>query len=212
MFSYLRYKINKIAKRQTITDSLDKFFLKNKKIAIVSNNCWNIGVYKNLNLKFNTPFIGLAIYPKDFIKLISNLEYYLKNPLQAEHFLHETEYVDNRGNSYPVAILHGVTIHFIHYKNALEAVEKWNRRCSRLLDFIQNNSIDDVIFKCCDMDFKEQDNIIKFNELRFRRKIYIQNRQNSILLNRDGTFPDGIQLYKIRILYYLKFLYLFKGL
>ncbi|WP_161729620.1 DUF1919 domain-containing protein [Proteus sp. G2661] len=204
MKSYIKYKINKFARKQKITNWLDRIILKNKKIAIVSNNCWNIGIYKNLNMQFNTPFIGLAINTNDFIKILSNLEYFLHFELTDKNFIDSS--------NYPIAILNGITIHFMHYTDSKSAISKWNRRKDRLLNYINNNGIDNVIFKCCDKDSIDSSDFEKFNKLPLKRKIYYRNTKKSIFLNRDGVFPDGIQLYDIRLLRYFEYLRLFKGL
>ncbi|MDC9591621.1 DUF1919 domain-containing protein [Xenorhabdus sp. XENO-10] len=203
MQPYLKYKLHKFARKNSwLSDLLDKLLLKSKKIAIVSNNCWGIRLYKNLNLPYNTPFIGLAIPPDDYIKIISDLEKYLNIELTINDFI--------KSDNYPVALLSGIRINFIHYDNEQDAIKKWNRRRTRLLSFIKENSIDSIIFKFCPVDFEDGNFLERFRESNLKRKIFLG--KNSVIIKRNGDFPDGLELYEIRLLYYWKLLNQFNGL
>nr|CBA72531.1 exopolysaccharide biosynthesis protein [Arsenophonus nasoniae] len=198
------HKTNKILSKLKVIDKIDFILLNKKKIAIVSNNCWNIRIYKNLKQPYNTPFVGLFISTPDFINMLPNLQNFLHLELKQSHFI--------KNDNYPIAILDGVKINFLHYKNSSSSIEKWNKRRLRLINFINENGLDSVIFKCCDSDSFDNNDQYKFDKLKFKRKIYFKNIKNSMIMNLDGTFPDGIQLYKIRIAYYFKFIKLFRGL
>lgn len=155
-----------------------------------------------MNRSYNTPFIGLAIPPDDYIKIISNLDEYLSVELTINDFIK----LDN----YPVAILSGVKINFIHYENEKDAIDKWNRRRLRLLSFIKENGIESIIFKFCYVDHPKEELINRFNELNLKRKIFLE--KTSIINKRNGNFLDGLELYQVRFLYYREFLKLFRGL
>ncbi|CDG20467.1 Exopolysaccharide biosynthesis protein [Xenorhabdus poinarii G6] len=203
MQSYIKYKLHKWARKGSwLSDLLDRMFLRNKKIAIVSDNCWGIRLYKNLNRPYNTPFIGLTIPPDDFLKIISNLEEYLNIELKISDF--------SNADKFPVAFLSGIRINFIHYKNEEDAIEKWNRRRLRLMSFLNENGIDSIIFKSCHVDSKDDVFVKKFKELDLKRKIFLE--KDSIIIKRNGDFPDGLELYEIRLLYYFNFIKLFKYL
>lgn len=55
----------------------NKFKLENKKPSIIASNCNGGVIYHDLGLKFYSPTINLFLYPKDYLKFISNLKYYL---------------------------------------------------------------------------------------------------------------------------------------
>ncbi|HGJ5874993.1 MAG TPA: DUF1919 domain-containing protein [Arsenophonus apicola] len=204
MLHFLVHKINKISRKIKLIDTLDFLILRRKKIAIVSNNCWNVRVYNNLKRPYNTPFIGLFILTNDFIKMLPNLKSFLSLKLNQSNFI--------ESNNYPIALLGGIKLHFMHYEDVSTAIRKWNSRRLRLIEFIDENGLDSVIFKCCDKDSFDENDSSKFNALNLKRKIYFKNKKNSMILNLDGTFPDGVELYKIRMVYYLKFIKLFRGL
>jgi len=50
--------------------------LKNRNFTIVSNNCWGGEVYRGFGLPYQTPFVGLFLFPACYIKLLKNLKNY----------------------------------------------------------------------------------------------------------------------------------------
>ena len=98
--------------------------LKNDNFSIICSTCIGGVIYHRLGLQFLSPTINLWINQKDFIKFISNLEFYINKELVF--FKHEVY-------NYPVATLaNDVTIYFNHAKNEEEARELWNKRRSRI--------------------------------------------------------------------------------
>lgn len=55
--------------------------LHNRNFSLISNNCWGGHIYDLYGLQYKTHTIGLLIPPKDYIKFLSNLEFYLKQNL-----------------------------------------------------------------------------------------------------------------------------------
>lgn len=109
--------------------------LLNKDFTIISDNCWGNFMYQEVNVKYNSPFIGLFIYAPDYIKLLQNLKYYIGQDLtfikhsKYEEFMPKKEII----GAYPLALLGGeIEIHFLHYKNEQEVLEKWHRRVKRI--------------------------------------------------------------------------------
>ena len=106
-----------------------KFFLKNKNFSIISDDCWGGEIYKELQLPFQTPFVGVYINPEDYLKLLINLKDYLKEELI---FVKSDLIAPGKKNVFPIAMLKDVKINFMHYEDDIEAYEKWNRRVSRI--------------------------------------------------------------------------------
>lgn len=146
-----------------------KFRLKNKTFTIISDNCWGGFIYKNLDLKFNTPFIGLFIFSEDYINLLKNLDNIIYKKLE---FIdpNESKYkleLKNNGTlgKYPIGILNkDVEIHFLHYKNEDEAREKWEKRVKRI-------NKDNLLIKFCDRDCCTEELIEEFDKLNYKNKI-----------------------------------------
>lgn len=98
--------------------------LRNKEFTIICDNCWAGKVYSELGIPYQTPFVGLFIFSPDYIKLLNNLDYYLKSGGQSLRFVRESKYIKEFDNSYPLALLDDIEIHFLHYQSESEAREK----------------------------------------------------------------------------------------
>jgi len=131
-----------------------------------------------LGWQYNTPFIGLYVFPHCYLRLLQNLRGYLESPLT---FIEASKYgiVDEgRKNGswpfYPIGCLGGdIEIHFMHYFSESEAREKWNRRTSRM-----NWDRESIFVKFCDnppiedgMNMCGEDLIVEFDKLDFAHKV-----------------------------------------
>jgi len=117
---------------------LDIDKLDNKSFTIISDDNWGAEVYKALGIAYQTPFVGILIYNRDFIKLAGNFRHYINEPVQ---FVPITEsrytksYKENYGNPYPLGILgEDIELHFIDYTSEEKAIRKWNER-KALIDY-----------------------------------------------------------------------------
>ena len=104
-------------------ENIDQIIYSKQEFVVVSNNCWGGEIYKRLGLQYNTPFIGLYITSKHYIKLLENFDFYMKSELVfISNFESETSKL-----KYPIGYLGEIEIHFLHYSSEEEAIEKWNR-------------------------------------------------------------------------------------
>lgn len=95
--------------------------IKNKDFSLFCSMCYGGFIYHELGQRFLSPTINLFIRQKDYLKMLSNLKYYMGLELKFE-----------KGTSYPIAKLDDIEIHFNHYKSNAEAQNKWNERKSRI--------------------------------------------------------------------------------
>jgi uncharacterized protein (DUF1919 family) len=151
-------------------------FLKNKSFSIISDNCWGGFVYQYFNLDFKSPFIGLFIFSNDYIRLVKNLRTYLSYPLEfidSKDSLY-IQQMEEHGtfNTYPIALLGDVEIHFLHYVNEGIARDKWDRRVKRV-------NFNNLIVKFCDRDLATDEHINEFLKLSYKRKICLTNNNVS---------------------------------
>ncbi|WP_294904625.1 DUF1919 domain-containing protein [uncultured Eubacterium sp.] len=96
--------------------------IENKDFTLLASNCMGGLIYHNLGLQFKSPTINLQICSNQFADFILNLDEYLKKDI---------EFIEP-DNGVPVGKLGDMTIHFTHYKTNEEALEKWNKRKSRI--------------------------------------------------------------------------------
>ena len=79
--------------------------LRVERFSIVCSNCIGGVIYNRLGKQFLSPTINLWMNQRDYLKFVLNLDMYLEQPLV---------FVDDH-QSYPVAMLHDVKIHFNHF-------------------------------------------------------------------------------------------------
>lgn len=181
--------------------------LKYPTFTIISNNCWAGHCYRYFQVPYNTPTIGLYFFPKEYIKFVSNLEYYLNIDL---HFINVVdskhhEVLEERGETHcPIGVLDDIEIIFLHYKTEQEAYEKWNRRKKRMdwnnlyFKFTEMNGCDDEDLK----SFDALPSPHKFVFTRTKRNdikcaIYFPGHKKEKEISNDTTyFNRGINLIK----------------
>lgn len=175
-----------------------KYFLKNiykfyfiqkynkKEFYIISNNCWGGDLYQILNVKFNTPFIGLFINAPCYLKLLKNPEKYLLNT--GIEFIRTSKY-EISAVSYPIGKIDDIEIHFLHYKSEAEAKEKWNRRIQRM-DWDKNK----WFVKIDDRDHCSDDLIHEFHTLNYPNKISFTKRKFDFSENLQLNNPNDMIL------------------
>lgn len=156
---------------QKVLSKIRNKFLKNKKFTIISNNCFGGWVYRIFNLEYQTPTIGLFIMPKDYLKFINNLEYYINNCELRFINYKKSKYYDywigkeKRFGKYPIGLLDDIEIHFLHYSSNEEAKMKWERRAQRI-DW--NN----IIVKFSDQNGCTVEDLRKFEKMnKYKKKI-----------------------------------------
>jgi uncharacterized protein (DUF1919 family) len=164
-----------------------------KPFTIVSCNCWGAEVYRELKRPYLTPFVGLFLYPTDFVVLCENFDSLIKRPLAFDNLL-------SGRCGYPVAHLsEDVTIHFMHYSTASEARLKWERRRQRM-----DSDSANLFFMFCDRDGCSDADIKRFDALPFRHKVCFTTREYQyasalpvLALKGARQVSDGKELYPI---------------
>lgn len=129
---------------------------------VISNNCWGAEIYRDLNIPYLTPFVGLYLLPDAYLDLLENFPAVLDTPLTFDGPGHTASPC-----AYPVGLLDGrIPIHFMHYKDAAEAQEKWQRRRARMAPDLNRN-----FFKFCDREGCHYEHLKRFDELPFPHKV-----------------------------------------
>jgi uncharacterized protein (DUF1919 family) len=172
----------------------------NSEFCIISNNCWGAEFYIDRNIKYNSPFVGLFIPPSQFVKMVNNLQEYLKLDLV---FIKKTKFKEyeelHLKEKYPIALLGDIEIHFLHYNDENEAVTKWNRRLNRMPQDTSNWFV-----KGCDVEiFNWVEYADLWNSIRYNKVFFSAKKRNEIdnLIHIVESFndyvTDGKALYKL---------------
>lgn len=150
-----------------------RFGLKNKSVAVISNNCTGGYVYQYFGLEYCSPTAGLFLTGEDYVKLCTDLKGYFSKGLvfiSSENSKNKAMLCGshNWGN-YPVAYLGDIEVYFMHYRSKEEAEQKWKRRISRV-DF--NN----LMLMFAESDMSTPTDIAAFCELPTKNKICLSYR------------------------------------
>lgn len=96
--------------------------LKNRDFTIIASNCNGTFMYYDMGLPYLSPTINLSIEMNDFVKMVENLEWYMKQ-----------EIVESSGaEAYPIGMLGDVRIQFVHYETFEQGARQWNERKERM--------------------------------------------------------------------------------
>jgi uncharacterized protein (DUF1919 family) len=110
--------------------------VRSRDFSIISNDCWGGMAYEELAMRYESPFIGLFIVPRDYVRLLRNLRHSLEASIEFRTHSRDDEinaWREKIGRFYPVGVLpNDVEVHFLHYSDAAQAEAKWSRRCARL--------------------------------------------------------------------------------
>ena len=153
IYAQLSDKLGRIS-RKLWRNKYERSKLTNKDFTIFSQNCIGGIMYHDLGLQFCSPTVNLLFTPKNFIKLMKDIHWYLEQ---------EIEFVQS-GESYPVGNLGGgVEIRFLHYHSEEEALRAWNARKQRI-------NWNNVFVICCDEGLTYGD-MQDFDNLPYKHKI-----------------------------------------
>lgn len=152
------YRIGPIVRRKFRNKS-ERQKLKNHNFTILSQNCIGGVIYSDLGEKFLSPTVNLYMDSLDFIKFLENIEHYLS--------IEKMKFIES---AYPIGYLEDLTIHFVHYKNAREAQEKWNERKKRI-------NWENLFVIMTDRDGCNPEIMHRFDKLPYKNKIMFTHQK-----------------------------------
>ena len=129
--------------------------LRNKDFSLIASNCNGCRLLHDLGLRYNSPFVNLWMKPSDFIKFLSNMNYYLSC---------EMTFIDEPDITYPIGVLDDVRMYFQHYESRENAKEKWYERSKRI-------NFDNLFIMFTDRDGCTYQNLCDFDALPYKNKV-----------------------------------------
>lgn len=161
-------------------------------VCIFSNDCWGGEFYRCTGRPYNTPFVGLMLMAPCYIQLLEKPAYYLEQELE---FINTSKYADlqakRQHRAYPLGLLGGLEIHFLHYKSTNEAAQKWNRRKQRI-------DWEHLYVKfAMDKDYADEQLLAAFGRMPYKNKISFSRStySNPVNFKVKGYVDDGAQLF-----------------
>lgn len=144
--------------------------LKNKIFTIICDNCWAGKVYQELGLPYQTPFVGMFVFSPDYIKMLKNLKHYLSGNIPLT-FVKKSKYIKDFDNAYPLALLDDIEMHFLHYADEAEGIQKLFEISG--FDQLQDKFFDDIDIR--HFSFK------RYDIMRKRRNVIIFGQKRMVL-------------------------------
>jgi uncharacterized protein (DUF1919 family) len=161
--------------RLRLLQGRDRRRIRPEPFTIVSNDCWGPEVYQHLARPYATPFVGMFIQGPCFLRLLKDLDFYVRAPLEfvgrsrydAVQVPRDTGEVAET----PIGVLAGdVEIHFVHLPTEAEAREKWVRRVERI------NPERIAVKACSGKDGFTDELLREFDALPYERKVVFSDR------------------------------------
>ncbi len=157
-FKKFKKLVNLIARRRINKKDAER--LENKDMTVIASSCIGCITLHDLGCKFNSPFVNLYIAAEGFVKLLKDFDHYMNS---------EFTFIETK-ESYPVALLDDVEIHFMHYRDAEHVTTEWNRRKERI-----DLSNCFVIFT--DRDGCTKEILQEFDNLPYENKVVFTNKE-----------------------------------
>ena len=194
LFKWYKYSNNFIKNIDDFIKNRDEHItsirnrLMNKDFSLFTNNCLAGFIYHDLGLKFLSPTINLRIKPKEFIYLVSDLNYYLNQEIRE---------IKDSNKTIPVGIIEGdnnhesVTINFDHYLTFDEAKEKWIERSKRV-------NYDNIIVMMEYYDGIHNEELIKmFKDIPYKKMILTHKDHDENYTTAIHCFDDNLDMSEI---------------
>lgn len=135
--------------------------IKDTNFSLISSNCTGAMLLHELGFRFNSPFVNLWLYPKDYLTYLENMEEYNNKKLV---------FIKKEGISYPVAKLGDIEIYFQHYKTEEEARKKWIERSSRM-------NFERIYIFMTDRDGCTYEDLKRFDNLKYKNKVCFTHKE-----------------------------------
>ena len=150
--------------------------IKDNSFSIISNNCWAGIVYQRYGLPYASPTAGLYFFAEDYIRMLSKLKYYMGIPMRiipVEESKHKEIILKRHHEIYPIGKIDDVEVVFRHYSTGKEAIEKWERRKTRI-------NYDNLIIKFSNMNLCSDELLREFVSLPFETKFAFVTKKNNV--------------------------------
>lgn len=136
--------------------------LNNHDFTLLSNNCLGAIYLHDIHQPFLTPTINAGTVPRDYIKFLANLDYYLSLEMQmSEEESTPTEQYGYVGD---------IRVYFPHFKYYDEPREKWNIRRHR----VNKNNLFIIM---TERDNCTYEDLVAFDKLPYKKKVVFTVRE-----------------------------------
>ena len=152
--------------------------IKDKKFTLIGNDCVSGLILKKYGLKYNTPTTFCRIKSDCFLTFVINLKTYVNTPLEVVNDSPNDVVCKLSPIGFPE-----ITLLFPHYSSFNYTLEAWKRRVKR----INYNNIY-IIFDLTDDDNISNNDLLLFNELKYKKIILYKEKTRCDLSNINDKY------------------------
>ena len=163
--------------------------LKNHDFSILCPSCIGGVIYHRLGQRFLSPTINLWMRQRDFLKFVSNLDYYIEKKLV---FVEGVE-VAGKVCDYPVGKIEDIFIFFNHSDSKEEAEADWEKRKVRI-------NYDNLYLIIYDREDITVDDLIEFGKIECANKIILTSKKYDNLPYAQTIVPHQNRLFSFNYL------------
>ena len=136
--------------------------LNNANFSVLSNNCAGPLYLHDIHQPFLSPTVNCYILPKDYLKMLSNLEYYMSLDIRMAP--------NESGKGWQRGYVDDIPVTFLHIKYPDEPREKWNIRRKRV-------NYDNLYIMMTERDGCTYEDLLEFDKLPFKNKVVYTIRE-----------------------------------
>lgn len=142
------------------------------KCIVISSDCTGSRVMYDYGLPCYVPNVNLGIRSPDFIKYVSNLDYYTQQPLiEDKECMVPLDKNDTLPVSYPVALCGDIRLYFAHGNDSFELHKrKWEAGC-KLLNRTRKRDDANIFIIMNDRNFCSLEDLRAFDNLPYPNKV-----------------------------------------
>lgn len=136
--------------------------LKNSNFSLISNNCLGAIYLHDIGMQFLSPTVNCYILPKDYLKFLSNLDYYLGLEIKMAP--------NERGDEWLRGYVGDIPVTFLHFKSEDEPRENWEKRRRRV-------NKDNLFITMTERDGCTYEDLVTFDQLPYQHKVVFTVRK-----------------------------------
>src|SRR3974377_1058124 len=126
-----------LSSSKQLSSDLLRWMVEALDFTVISNNCWGSHIYQALDIACQTPFVGLFIPPKSYLRLLKHFDAFIRADLKfadQSALASINLWREREGLRYPIGLLEkDVELHFVRFADKKDARAEWQQGCQRIV-------------------------------------------------------------------------------
>ena len=126
-----------LSSSKQLSSDLLRWMVGDLDFTVISNNYWGSHIYQALDIACRTPFVGLFIPPKSYLRLLKHFDAFIRADLKfadQSALASINLWREREGLRYPIGLLEkDVELHFVRFADKKDARAEWQQGCQRIV-------------------------------------------------------------------------------